>query len=73
LFCYRFGDTKVLLRVFDREQVGPKEEARMEATFTAARKGEHHVVINFQSSELTDIYGQFTITEPPTFLDNMTL
>lgn len=45
----------------------------MEATFTAARKGEHHVVINFQSSELTDIYGQFTITEPPTFLDNMML
>jgi len=45
--------------------VGVKEQATMDATFTAARKGTHHVVVSFQSSELTDIHGQCTVSEPP--------
>ena len=53
--------------------VGVNEEARMEATFTAARKGEHHVGISFQSNELSDVHGECLITELPTFLDNITV
>jgi len=44
--------------------VGIKEEAKMSATFTATRKGKHHIVVSFQSDELTDVHGECTVSEP---------
>lgn len=44
--------------------VGVKEEAKMSATFTATRKGKHHIAVSFQSNELTDVHGECTVSEP---------
>ncbi|KAJ7377341.1 hypothetical protein OS493_029700 [Desmophyllum pertusum] len=46
-----------------KSPVDAKEEAKITATFTAARKGKHHVAISFQSNELTDVHGECTISE----------
>lgn len=44
--------------------MGVMEEAKMSATFTATRKGKHHIAVSFQSNELTDVHGECTVSEP---------
>ena len=50
--------------ILNRGPVGVKEEAKMSATFTATRKGKHHIAVSFQSNELTDVHGECTVSEP---------
>lgn len=44
--------------------MGSKEEAKITAKFTAARKGKYHIAVSFQSNELTDVHGDCTVSEP---------
>ena len=39
-----------------------KEEATMDATFTATTEGKYLIGVSFQSNELTDIHGYCTIS-----------
>ena len=43
--------------------MGAKEEAKISATFTAIRKGKHHIAVSFQSNELNDVHGECTVSE----------
>lgn len=50
--------------ILNRGPVGVKEEVKMSATFTATRKGKHHVTVSFQSNELSDVHGECTMSDP---------
>ena len=43
--------------------MGANKEAKVSATFTAARKGKHHIAVSFQSNELVDVHGECTVLE----------